>query len=103
MTEPRALGWHPDPHTDGLHRWWNGEAWTALVRPAPRPSVEIVDVPLEDTPGTSTRISTDAKRALFITGVAVVAFALWGYIGLTRNSDPAEPSPPVSSVAEPIP
>ncbi|MDV2477616.1 DUF2510 domain-containing protein [Rhodococcus zopfii] len=92
-TTERALGWHRDPGNDGLQRWWDGTAWTALVRPIPRPRVTDVETapPSEPAPP-RTPMSTDAKRALIITAVAAVLFAVWGYTTVVGANPPSPPS-----------
>ena len=30
-------GWHPDPESPGIMRYWNGDAWTNHRAPAPTP------------------------------------------------------------------
>lgn len=97
-TTERALGWHRDPGNDGLQRWWDGTAWTALVRPIPRSQVTDVEAapPSEPAPP-RTPMSTDAKRALIIIAVTAVLFAVWGYTAVV-DSDPV----PLPSATVPV-
>lgn len=92
---PRPLGWHQDPGNDRLQRWWDGTAWTPLVRPTPRPPVaDLETLPPPDPVPQRAPMSTDATRALVITVVAAVLFAVWGYTALVVDTNTA-PSPPV--------
>ncbi|MGW0020941.1 DUF2510 domain-containing protein [Rhodococcus sp. NPDC003382] len=93
---PRPLGWHQDPGNDRLQRWWDGTAWTTLVRPISRPPVAGLETPPPLDPAPQrTPMSTDATRALIITAVAVVLFVVWGYTALVVDTNPA-PSPVVA-------
>ncbi|MFL6078169.1 MAG: DUF2510 domain-containing protein [Mycobacteriales bacterium] len=44
MSDPKSPGWYPDPIEPGVQRWWDGERWAEIVRPAEAAA----DDPVED-------------------------------------------------------
>ncbi len=34
MSEQSPAGWYPDPSDESAQRWWDGQRWTAVTRPA---------------------------------------------------------------------
>jgi len=73
------VGWRRDPNTPLLQRWWDGNDWTAVVRPRcptmQRTARKIVCRRSVDR----LSLSHDAKRALLILLVASCVYAIWGY------------------------
>lgn len=98
---PRPLGWHPDPGNDRLQRWWDGTTWTPLVRPVPPSQATVTAAPPPPAAAPHRApMSTDAKRALVITAVAAVLFAVWGYAGIV-DTNPVQPSSVTEQVHTP--
>lgn len=100
MSGPRRTGWHPDPRNGRLERWWEGDAWTPVVRPVLRTG----DVSSAEDRNEPKRprepLSTDVKRAVIIAVLAGLTFAAWGYTGLTNTSG-SPSSPPAAEPAAP--
>jgi hypothetical protein len=44
MSDPKSPGWYPDPIEPGVQRWWDGDRWAEIVRPAEAAA----DDPVED-------------------------------------------------------
>ncbi len=60
-----AAGWYPDPTNDAQVRWWDGEAWTEVVRMAEEPVVEPVPEPVYMPPPEPAYIPAPAAAAQY--------------------------------------
>lgn len=101
MSGPRPTGWHPDPRNGRLERWWEGDAWTPVVRPVLRTG----DVSSTEDGNEPKRprepLSTDVKRAVIIAVLAGLAFAAWGGCTGLTNTSGSPSSPPAAEPAAP--
>lgn len=85
-------GWYPDPNGRALHRYWDGEAWTAHTAPTvPPPGADFPVPPAAPTPdhGPSTSMhwllpvgrSWQSLLAGYM-GIGGLVFAIAGYVGV---------------------
>ena len=95
--------WYPDPHRDGMLRWWDGTRWTENVQPALVPGSNVYGS-WEELATAADGTATWTPSRVFTTGDVVVYNgkkykADWW----TRNQVPGGVGGPWSEIAAPVP
>jgi hypothetical protein len=59
MSDPKSPGWYPDPIEPGVQRWWDGDRWAEIVRPAEAAADDPVEDGAEDATDGGTATAAD--------------------------------------------
>lgn len=75
-----SAGWHPDPQTPGMDRYWSGSEWTDERRPTPAPP------PQQDVVRVSDKSGKPAQATIaWIIGLCTFGYMIPWAIAATRG------------------